>query len=151
MARFGKVEDLKESKCKNIVLTPHIKEFSRLIKNDDLIYIKENAIYLAKKFAKDNNVILVLKDSTSIISDGTTTYLNINGNPSLAKGGSGDILSGIIAGLISRKENILFSVACSCYLLGEASDLAIKENNENTLIATDITRYLMIAVNELTK
>lgn len=151
LARFGKVEDLKESKCKNIVLTPHIKEFSRLIKNDDLIYIKENAIYLTKKFAKDNKVILVLKDSTSIISDGTTTYLNINGNPSLAKGGSGDILSGIIAGLISKKENILFSVACSCYLLGEASDLAIKENNENTLIATDITRYLMIAVNELTK
>lgn len=150
LSRFGTLNIFKNKKCYSITLTPHIKEFSRLIKNDDITYIKENAIFLAKDFALKFGVILDLKDAVSVISDGKETYLNINGNPSLAKGGSGDILSGIIVGLLTKKDNLTFRVATGSYLLGLASDLAIKENNEYTLIARDIVEYLKKAINLVT-
>ncbi|MBE7090120.1 MAG: bifunctional ADP-dependent NAD(P)H-hydrate dehydratase/NAD(P)H-hydrate epimerase, partial [Clostridiales bacterium] len=72
-----------------MVLTPHVGEFSRLTGLDKQI-IKEDSVRIAKEFSKEYNVTVVLKSSTTIITDGEFTCINVAGNSSLAKAGSGD-------------------------------------------------------------
>ncbi|SHH40547.1 bifunctional ADP-dependent NAD(P)H-hydrate dehydratase/NAD(P)H-hydrate epimerase [Thermosipho atlanticus] len=105
----------------NIVLTPHPGEFSQFLKLplDEVKYNYE----LVKKIAKELKVIINLKDSTSIISDGDKIFFNICGNSSLSKGGSGDILSGLIAGFIAQGLTLLESTITASYVLGKAAEL----------------------------
>ena len=94
----------------NVVLTPHLKEFSRLI-NKDISDIKEHLIEYAVSFSKNNNnCILLLKGPTTIITNGKTTYLVDKGTCGMATAGSGDVLSGILAGITAySKENLLLT------------------------------------------
>ena len=85
-----------------IVLTPHLKEFSRLI-NKDVTDIKENRKEYALEFAKKYGVILLLKGHETIVTDGDTTYSVDVGSPGMATAGSGDVLSGILAGFLGYK------------------------------------------------
>ena len=146
LAKYG-LDILQNKKCKTI-LTPHIKEFSRL-SNYTLNDILNNGIDIARDFAKKYNVILLLKSSTSIITDGEETYINKTGCSALAKAGSGDVLSGILAGLVARDEETLYLVATSSYLLGTTSEFASKNQNDYTVTATDIIKELPNAINSL--
>ncbi|MBR5192643.1 MAG: NAD(P)H-hydrate dehydratase [Clostridia bacterium] len=146
IAKYG-LEILKNKKCE-VVLTPHVKEFSRLV-NLEVNEIKNNTIEIIKSFASEYNVILLLKDSASFITNGKEIYLNTTGNNSLAKAGSGDTLSGILAGILARGYDLLESVVVSCYLLGITAEIAVKNNNEYTVTATDIVKYLPNAINSL--
>lgn len=128
------------------VITPHVGEFSRLTEYS-ISEIKQNAIRFAKEEALKRNCVVVLKDSVSYITDGITVYKNTNGGPSLAKGGSGDVLSGIICGLLAQGFSPLNAGRCGCYLLGRASEL--NPVNEYSSLPADIVGYIAEAVGEL--
>ena len=98
-------------------------------------------IGLAKKFARDNGVILVLKSEETIVTDGNSIYINKIGNPGMATAGSGDVLSGVISALLHRLDN--YEAAClGVYIHSLAGDLASKDLCEDSIIASDIVKYI---------
>ena len=90
---------LKKRNC-NILLSPHLKEFSRLCRKD-IEEIKKDSLNLVKEFASTYKVTILLKGHTTIISDGKDIYLVKTGTPGMATAGSGDVLSGILGGLLA--------------------------------------------------
>ena len=128
-----------------IVLTPHLKEFSRLI-NKDVTDIKENRKKYALEFAKKYGVILLLKGHETIVTDGNTTYLVDVGSPGMATAGSGDVLSGILAGFLGYNEYNVLSVAAGAYLAGLAGSLATKKYTDIAMIASDTIKYIPDAI-----
>jgi len=138
---------LKLAKSK-IVLTPHPKEFSRLIKQPTS-YVIKNRLKLIKDFANNYNVIVVLKMADTLISDGDCIYINTTGNPGLATGGSGDVLSGIIASLISQGKNAICASKLGVYIHGLSADLALNQYCENALLPTDVINYITKAIEML--
>ncbi len=148
ISKFG-VDILKNKKCK-VVITPHVAEMERLTGIDKTEIIK-NTIDCAKNFANKYNVVVLLKNSVSVITDGKQVILNTTGNSGLAKGGSGDVLSGIIAGLLARVDNVLEASAVGSYILGKAAEKSVKDINEYSLTATDVVNGIIQVVNDLTK
>lgn len=128
-----------------IVLTPHLKEFSRLI-NKDVTDIKENRKKYALEFAKKYGVILLLKGHETIVTDGDTTYLVDVGSPGMATAGSGDVLSGILAGFLGYNECNVLSVASAAYLAGLAGSLATQKYTDIAMIASDTIKYIPDAI-----
>jgi len=123
-------------KKKNMVLTPHLMEFSRLTKLS-LDQINRNKKEIAINFAKKYDQILVLKGNKTIVTDGDDIYINNTGNPGMATAGSGDVLSGIISSLLHRLEP--FEAAkLGVYIHGLAGDIGSHKLSEESLIATDI-------------
>ncbi len=139
------LETLLKRKTKTLILTPHLGEFSRLVKLD-VGKIKKKRKELVKKFALRYNLTLVLKGNRTLISDGRRTFENNTGNPGMATAGSGDVLSGIIAGLLSQGVDQFKAAKVGVYLQGLAADKAARERTENCLIASDIIEYLPEAV-----
>jgi NAD(P)H-hydrate epimerase len=122
----------------NIVITPHPGEMSGLlgVKTE---YVQKNREMIAKTFANDYNVTVVLKGRHTIIADNKgNSYINKTGNPGMATAGSGDVLSGIIAAFIGQKLDIFNAAKYSVYIHGLAGDLAAKEKSQISLIASDI-------------
>ncbi len=121
------------------ILTPHIKEMTRLAKinKEELL---EKQIEIAKNFAMERNIFLVLKNARTIVASSTgKTYLNIKGNNGMATGGSGDVLAGIITGLISNTENDKLNAAIAgVYLHASAGDKAAEKQGAHALLASDI-------------
>ena len=146
LAKYG-IDILKNHQCE-VILTPHLMEFSRLT-NLTINEILKDEIQIIKNFAKKYNLIINVKSNINIISNGEDVIYNINGNPSLAKGGSGDVLSGITLGLIAKSKNLIKSVAFASYILGRASDLAILTINENSVLSSDIIQNISNVLNEL--
>ena len=126
---------LNKRKC-NILLTPHLKEFSRLC-NKTIDEIKKDSITLVKEFASTYRVIILLKGHTTFISNGTYTYLVKTGTPGMATAGSGDVLSGILAGLLAYLDFNLLTVAAGVLLNGIAGCLAEEDNTDISMIASD--------------
>ena len=125
------------------VLTPHLREMSRLSRLD-IAEILENRIGSATKFTSDHSVTLILKGAASIIAqaDGTVT-INPTGNPGMATAGSGDVLTGIIAGLIAGQGLSSDKAAIAgAYLHGLAGDIFAQSESEASLIAGDLLRTL---------
>lgn len=147
ISRFG-VDILKKHICE-VILTPHILEFARLNKSKDKKEILDNELEIAKDFSKKYDLCLVLKSNVTLITYKGETILNINGNPSLAKGGSGDVLSGIILGLIAKSKNLIKSVAFGCYILGRSADMLVEKVNENSLVASEIINNISNVLNEI--
>ena len=141
---------LKNASCK-VVLTPHIKEFSRLTgKSVDEIY--ENQIETTKQYAKENNCILLSKGTTTIVTDGEKIYLVDRGSPGMATAGSGDVLSGIISAVCAyNQDNLLLAVAGSAYVNGLAGELAENENGAISMVASDTANMIKNAINEIIK
>lgn len=135
--------------CK-VVLTPHIKEFSRLIQKD-VSEIKENAIDLAKEFASTYGVIVVLKSAVTIITDGEKVFINTKGSPCMAKAGTGDVLSGVIGGMLLKTDDILLASASGCYLNGLSGEICAREINEYSVLTTDLVNGLKKAVSQIIK
>ncbi|OGR53759.1 MAG: NAD(P)H-hydrate dehydratase [Elusimicrobia bacterium RIFCSPLOWO2_02_FULL_39_32] len=133
-----------------IIVTPHLGEMAKFC-NVSKAQIEKDRVEFLKKFAKLYRVICVLKGYQTLISDGQKTYLNPTGNPGMARGGSGDVLTGLIAALISqmvstkncdKKELLLKAASLGVYLHGLSGDLAKKEKTEIGMIASDIAEYL---------
>lgn len=139
LACYG-IDVLKNKHCR-VVITPHVKEFARLTQRavEDIFC---DMLEIAKAFALEYNVTVLLKSNHSVVTDGMRTAVNVTGSPALAKGGSGDVLSGILAGMCGRGIE-LFEAACiASYLLGEAGMAAEKEMGTYAVCATDIIHYM---------
>ena len=145
---LSKMSDIKLSE--NVVLTPHLKEFSRLI-NKDISDIKEHLIEYAYEYAKNhNNCTILLKGPTTIITNGKEIYLVNKGTVGMSTAGSGDVLSGILAGILAySKEDLLLSVAAGAYVNGLAGELGVEELNEISLIARDTIINIPKAINKI--
>jgi NAD(P)H-hydrate epimerase len=134
MAHLGKAG-------RTLVLTPHPGEMARLV-GKSVAEIQANRLKVARDFAEKNGVTLVLKGWRTLIAhpDGAVA-VNTTGNPGMAKGGSGDMLTGLIAGMLAQYQNeTARAVEAAVYLHGLAADLAVIETDEHTLLATDSLR-----------
>jgi NAD(P)H-hydrate epimerase len=123
------------------VLTPHPGEFARLL-GCDIPYVEAHRLELAVRFAADHGVVLALKGHRTIVSDGRRAYVNGTGNPGMATGGAGDVLTGLTAALLGQKLAPFDAAVLAVYLHGLAGDLARDAFGETSLIATDLLEYL---------
>ncbi len=128
---------------RTVVLTPHPGEMARLI-GCTVAEIQANRLETARSFAQQMRVTLVLKGARTLVAhpDGRVA-VNTSGNPGMAKGGSGDVLTGLIAGLLAQyPHDPAHAVEAAVYLHGLAADLAVHEADEHTLLATDCLAQL---------
>ena len=125
----------------NIILTPHKGEFARLknMERKDLAY---DTVEEAKTFALDKNITLHLKDVPSLTTDGKTSFLTTNGNPYMATAGSGDVLTGVIAGLLAQGLAPIVAASLGAYIHAEAGDSVSSSNGQQPMMAGDIIRHL---------
>lgn len=119
----------------NVILTPHLKEMSRLVQLP-LRYIVENTLEVAEQY--HDGCVLVLKDARTIVQDNEHFYINVSGNDGMATGGSGDVLTGIIAGFIAQGMNCFEASAMGVYVHGLAGDYVTSQKNAYSLMASDI-------------
>ncbi|MDD4312180.1 MAG: NAD(P)H-hydrate dehydratase [Eubacteriales bacterium] len=122
---------------KSVILTPHPAEMARLC-GEPISAILADPIGTAQRYAKQWNCIVLLKGATTCISDGDTVRLNISGNAGLSKGGSGDVLAGLITGLLAQGLAPFDAASCGAYLLGVSADCALELLKERMLIARDV-------------
>lgn len=135
-AKDGLFSIFKEKKC-DVILTPHCKEYARL-SGQSIEEIVLGGLSAPIVFAKQNNLTLLLKGSASLVSDGERVSVNATGNSGLAKGGSGDLLSGLIAGLCAMGLSAFDGGRAGSYLLGRAAEIASLQTSEYSLTATDV-------------
>ncbi|MBI5375109.1 MAG: NAD(P)H-hydrate dehydratase [Candidatus Schekmanbacteria bacterium] len=143
-------EILKNTKAE-IVITPHPGEMARLagIQSSE---VQARRLEICNEVASKYNVTVVLKGKNSIISKcGRFAYINPTGNPGMASGGSGDVLTGVIAGLISQKIEPGDAAYAGTYIHGLAGDMAASATGEISLIARDIIEYIPEAIKECLK
>ncbi len=131
----------------NSILTPHPGEFRRLVgdwKNDF------HKLDVLKEFSAKYKVVVVLKGANSVITvPSGDQYFNPTGNPGMATGGSGDVLTGIVASLLGQWGDAVYAAVAGVYLHGLAGDLASLELGEDSLNATDIIDYLPDGIQEI--
>lgn len=140
---------LQSAASANIILTPHPGEYARLIKNEPQYDIDSGQAALGK-FTRDHNVTLVLKrHHTLVVSADGEIYENTTGNPGLATAGAGDVLAGIIAGILAQEIGLFEATKMAVFLHGLAGDIAAKSNTEPGMIASDIIEFLPEALREL--
>ena len=130
----------------NVILTPHPKEAARLL-NCELNEVLNDTLFAAKKISTMYKCITVLKTHKTIVTDGNDKlYINTTGNSALAKAGSGDVLAGMIAGLMAQKMNLFDAAVLGVYLHGLAGDLAKNDLSAYGVLATDTIRYIPLAI-----
>lgn len=141
---------LKNTKCK-VVITPHLKELERL-SGVPLAEIESNPVFYAKKYAKDNGVVVLLKGTGTIITDGENVTISTTGSPGMATAGSGDVLSGIITSLLGQAPDKPYEMAClGAYINGVAGELSAQELGEISMVAGDTARNVAKAINKILK
>jgi NAD(P)H-hydrate epimerase len=120
-----------------VILTPHIGEMMRLT-GSTKEEILDDILQTARQFACEYQVICVLKDARTVVSDGVRTYINTTGNHGMACGGSGDVLTGILLGLLAQHMTPFDAAAFGTYLHGRAGDLAREKCGAYGMIARDL-------------
>jgi ADP-dependent NAD(P)H-hydrate dehydratase / NAD(P)H-hydrate epimerase len=167
---FEKFETRLEGTGMPLIITPHPGEMARLV-GMSVADVQADRVEVAGKFAQDHACIVVLKGHQTVIAipDGRA-WINPTGNPGMGSGGTGDVLTGMIAGLVGgwvkrlpQAENIspqiretynwylVQRVATAVYLHGLAGDIAAAELSEHALVATDLLRYLPAAFARLSQ
>ncbi|MBN2218555.1 MAG: NAD(P)H-hydrate dehydratase [Pirellulales bacterium] len=127
------------------ILTPHPGEFARLVGADTAaspLAQRQAAVELAKRC----DVVVVLKGHQTCITDGARTFLNMTGNPGMATGGSGDVLTGLIAALVCQGLSPMDAARLGVHLHGAAGDLAAAALGQTSMIASDLIRFLPEAI-----
>ncbi len=131
------------------ILTPHPGEMARLI-GTTVSDVQSDRINTAINFAKEYGVILVLKGVPTVVADPSgEAYLNTTGNPGMASGGTGDVLTGVIAGFLAQRLNEKYSAILGAYVHGLAGDLASMEKGDRGLIASDLIDFLPKAIKRI--
>lgn len=123
------------------ILTPHPGEFSRLTgrSSDDVNDYRED---LAKEYALQHQVVVVLKGKGTVVTDGNEVYVNSTGNSGMGTGGSGDVLTGIITALCGQGMSAYAAAVAAVRAHGLAGDLAAEAGSERGLIASDLLQWL---------
>ncbi len=142
--------DLLQSAPSEVVLTPHMGEMSRLT-GKSVSDIRRDRIACAVDFAERHNVTVVLKGSRTVtaLPDGHV-FCNLNGNPGMATGGSGDVLAGMIAGLTAQGVPAPKAAAAAVYIHGAAGDLCAEQLTQYCMTPTDILNTLWRVFREIT-
>lgn len=136
-------EEIRGEEGRPLILTPHPGEMARLT-GKTIAEVLSNRISIAREFAVTSQVILVLKGSRSLIAAPSgQVYINPTGNAGMATGGTGDVLTGIIAGLIAQKlDDPLAATIAAVYLHGLAGDIATSSIGVRAMTASDISHCL---------
>ena len=132
----------KKLNLKNTVLTPHHAEFAGLINisNNEL---KKDILKYGREFVRLTGAFLILKGAPTIIfTPNGDALINTTGNPALAKFGTGDVLTGFIAGMLSQQNDIEKAVVTAVYLHSLAADILIEKRSKLDILATDIQNYI---------
>jgi hydroxyethylthiazole kinase-like uncharacterized protein yjeF len=140
---FAGETDLLDGKKRAMVLTPHPGEMARLLRMT-VKEVEADRMNLARNFATKHGLTLILKGWRTLIAhpDGSIG-VNTSGNPAMAKGGSGDILTGIVAAMLGQFPNdVARAVETAVYLHGLAADFAAHAMDEHTVLATDTLAHL---------
>jgi NAD(P)H-hydrate epimerase len=125
-------------KNRSVILTPHPGEMARLIRST-VKEVLEDRIGLSKNFSQTQHVHLILKGHPTLIATPKgEVFINPTGNPGMASGGTGDVLTGMIGGLVCQGFDLLSSLQIAVYLHGMAGDEGVEEVGEKSLIASDI-------------
>jgi NAD(P)H-hydrate epimerase len=150
-AYAGNPGELRGGEARPLVITPHPGEMSRLT-GKTIDFITANRIEVARDFSTANNLYVVLKGFRTVVAapDGSV-FINATGNPGMATGGTGDILTGMIAGIIGQEHlgTLVERICLAVYLHGLAGDLAVEKLGEESLVATDILQFLPAAFEKL--
>ncbi len=134
LSRMDK-DRIRKSAC-TLILTPHVKEFSRLtgLSVDEIL---NSPVAAAEAYAKEQKVILLLKGPATVITDGETTYITDTGCAGMATAGSGDVLSGILAAVLGYAPDPLFGTAAAAWVNGKAGELAQEKYGAVGMVASD--------------
>lgn len=134
---------LKEILHDKIIITPHIGEMARLVEKS-ISEVKENILDVAEKFAIKHNIVVVLKDSRTIVADGVSgkKYINTSGNDGMGTAGSGDVLAGVLGSLYAVSNNAFNSAVNAVYLHGVAGDIAALKLGKAGVMASDIANMV---------
>lgn len=136
-----RIDIIKDAKS-SIILTPHPVEFARLI-GCTVSEVMSDRVGYASSFAKKHNVIVLLKGSCTVIaSPAGEVYINTTGNPGMSRGGSGDVLTGIIGALCAQKINPFHATIAGAYIHGLAGDIAAQRKSIMAMLPTDIIEFL---------
>lgn len=131
---------------KQAILTPHTGEMQRLLHTDSKLAFNEDLIDQCQRFVEEYQVTLVLKGApTWILHPGKPVYINPTGNPGMATAGSGDVLTGLIASLLSQGLGCHEAAALGVYLHGLAGEYAAQEHTSRGMIASDIIDCFSLA------
>lgn len=134
----GDLDTLK--KHPGLVLTPHTGEFAKLINQSLSDWAKSEK--LAKEVVSENNLTIVLKGNHTLVAASGRQYINQTGNPGLATAGTGDVLTGVIAGLLAQGLDTFSAAKYGVYLHGLAGDLAAAAKTEPGMIASDVIEFM---------
>lgn len=124
------------------VITPHPKEFDRLF---GVHHSVEKRMDTAIKKAKEHNLVIVLKGNNTLITHAGESFMNTTGNAGLAKGGSGDALSGIITAFLAQGYNPFMAAKMGVFIHGLAADITLKTQSMESMLITDVIENLGIA------
>ncbi len=145
---LSKNTELLKSHKNDCIITPHIMEMSRLT-GLDKDYIKQNLIETAKNFAQKYNVVVVLKDSHTVIaSPKGEICINITGTPAMSKGGTGDCLCGVITGLLAQGVDTFNAACMGAYINGKAGEYAESRLGSYSVRASDIADSIHCVLSE---
>lgn len=134
------IERWQEMVTSPAILTPHPGEFRRLAKLDS--WDREEQKARAQAIAAESGAIIVLKGNKTFITDGSRTYTNPTGNPGMASGGTGDVLTGMATSLLGQGMEPWQAACLAVYAHGRAGDMVAVEKSEMGLIATDLIEFL---------
>jgi hydroxyethylthiazole kinase-like uncharacterized protein yjeF len=144
--------DEMNGKDRSLVITPHPGEMARLA-GCATADVQKDRLGVARKFASEHELIVVLKGHRTLVvrSDGET-WVNTTGNPGMSTGGTGDILTGMVAGMIAQHpRDVLLAVLAAVHLHGLAGDVMRESVGEHSLVATDLLRGLPEAISRTQK
>jgi NAD(P)H-hydrate epimerase len=131
------------------ILTPHPGEFGRLT-GLTVPEVLKNKLDIVPAFARKNGIFLLLKGYRTLISDPQgNVFVNSTGNPGMAKGGTGDVLSGLVASLLMQLKNPLQAACAAVYLHGLTGDMAAEKDGERAMVAGDLIRFLPRAMKRM--
>jgi ADP-dependent NAD(P)H-hydrate dehydratase / NAD(P)H-hydrate epimerase len=140
---FEGCADLLDGKGRTLVITPHPGEMARLV-GSTIADVQKDRVSVARKFAREHELIVVLKGHrTLVVQPDGEAWVNTTGNPGMATGGTGDILTGMVAGMIAQHPKDAFrAVLAAVHLHGLAGDVAHDKLGEHSLVATDLLQGL---------
>jgi NAD(P)H-hydrate epimerase len=140
---FDSIADKLHGKGRALVITPHPGEMARLT-GLSIPEVQRDRIGIARAFAREHEVIVVLKGHRTLIAqpDGEV-WVNTTGNPGMATGGTGDVLTGMVAGMMAQNpQRVVEAVRAAVHLLGLAGDVACETIGEQSLVATDLIKAM---------
>ena len=148
IAQFGSMEDFSKIKECDVVITPHLKELSRLTKLE-MAVLQESPAFYAKEITGKYPITLLWKGASTLIAKAQELFLTVKGSSAQAKGGSGDVLSGFVGGLCAQGLSAFDGALLGAYLVGVSAEIATEKYSEYSATPTDFISCFGEAFNSL--